>query len=88
MMTIRLILNDGTIIENGWAGLADGFLWLWLPGWTIQQAAAVAFDPSRTGKIVYQYGEMQDEFEGFTNCTNLMQGDGEAAVCLTKGVML
>ena len=35
----RLILSDGTVIEDGQAGLADGNLWLYLPGYTMQDAA-------------------------------------------------
>ena len=80
----RLILADGTEIENGRAGYADGYLWLWMPGYTMAEAAAVAFNPLKTGRIVYQYGEMEDEYEHFTNCTTLMVQENEIAVCLKK----
>lgn len=85
MEGLRLILNDGTVIENGRAGLADGYLWLWLPGWTMAQAAAKAFDPSVMGKIIFQYGEMEDVHAGYTVCINLMQESTEVAVCMVKG---
>ncbi len=81
----RLILSDGTVIENGQAGLASGFLWLWLPGWTMIDAVQKAFNPSAIQTIVYQYGEMKDTFEGYTVCTNIMQQDDEIAICLVKG---
>lgn len=82
----RLILLDGTIIENGSCGYADGNLWCWITGYTMQQAAAIFFDPDKTGKIIFEYGEMSDEYEGFTNCINLfIDSDGKVSVCLVRG---
>ena len=81
----RITLNDGTVIDNGSAGLSSGFLWLYLPGYTIQQAAAVAFDPTKTAIIVFEYGEMSDTYNGYTTCTQIAESDGVASVCLTKG---
>ena len=82
----RLILMDGTTIENGACGYADGFLWCYIRGYTMAQAATVFFDPSKTGRITFQYGEMSDVYEGFTNCTNLsVDTDGLVSVCLVRG---
>ena len=81
-----LILADGTIIENGNAGLSEGFLWLWLPGWTMMEAAQKAFDPAVMGTIVYRQGESHDAtYTGYTVCKNLMQQGEEIAVCMVKG---
>lgn len=82
----RLILNDGTEIENGSAGYAAGSLWCRLPGYTMQQAAVVFFNPDITAVILFQYGEMEDRYEGFTNCEAIMtEADGKVSVCMTKG---
>ena len=82
----RLILNDGTTIEDGVAGYAEGFLWLRFPGYTMQQAALLFFDPNKTARIIFQYGEMQDEYNGFTTCRTLtMDADGLMSVCMVKG---
>lgn len=82
----RLILMDGTEIENGHAGTAGSILWLWLPAWTMAQAAeAMIGHPEKTGHIVAEYGEMSDEYEGYTNCTRLTAEDGEICVGLTRG---
>lgn len=82
----KLILMDGTVIENGTAGYDQGFLWCYLRGYTITQAAQIFFDPSKTGKIIFQYGEMSDEYDGFTNCTAiLIDADGVVSVCLEGG---
>ena len=81
----RLILMDETTIEDGKCGYADGRLWCWLIGYTMQQAAGIFLDPAKTGKIVYEYGEMSSEYDGFTNCTNLfIDNDGKVSVCLMK----
>lgn len=81
----RLILNDETVIEGGQAGYSSGFLWLWMPGITMQTAAMIAFDTDKTERIVFQYGEMEQTYDGFTRCTQIMQEETQIAVCLTKG---
>ena len=82
----RLILKDGTIIEGGRCGYADAHLWCWITGYTMQQAAAIFLDPEKTSRIVYEYGEMSKEYDGFTVCTNLfIDNDGLVSVCLVKG---
>lgn len=83
----RLILMDGTQIEDGKAGYSDGRLWCWVTGYTLAEAAAIFLDPAKTGKIVYEYGEMSTEYDGFTSCTNLfIDNDGKVYACLAKGV--
>lgn len=82
----RVVLNDGTTIENGQAGCSEGFLWLWFAGYTMQQAASLFFDPTKTERIVYQYGEMADEYTGYTTCRSLMvDNDGMVSVSMVKG---
>lgn len=82
----RLILADDTVIENGSAGYSDGHLWCWVTGFTMQEAAAVFFDPEKTQEIVYEYGEMSDTYTGYTVCTNIfINSDGVISVCLVRG---
>ena len=45
----RLILNDGQTIMDGRAGMSDGRLWIYLPGYTMQ-AAGFRTDDSRVRK--------------------------------------
>lgn len=82
----RLIFLDETTIENASCGYASGCLWCWFPGYTMQEAAAICFDPDKTGKIVFEYGEMSDEYDGFTVCTNLFIEDDKISACMKKGV--
>ena len=82
---MRLILNDGTIIEDGRCGISEGFLWLWFNGYTMQQVAMIFFDPDKIAHIVFQYGEMQDVFDGYTICRTInINSDGQISVCLVK----
>lgn len=82
----RLVMADGTRIEDGEAGFSDGFLWLWFDGYTIQQAAAISFDQEKTKHIVFEYGENQDEYNGYINCRTLsIDAGGKLSVCMTKG---
>lgn len=82
----RIRLNNGTVIENGTAGYSDGSLWLYFSGYTMMQAALLFFDTANTAVIVFEYGEMSDTYEGFTNCTSLTTNtDGKVSVCLKRG---
>ena len=80
----RLILNDGTELENGEAGYSGNTLWCYVPGISIQQAAALFFDREKTAKIVFQYGEMQDVYEGYTDPAIIMQADNQVKIALKK----
>ena len=82
----RLILNDGTVIENGEAGQTPLNLWLWFGGMTLQEAAALFFDTEKTETITFQYGEMEDIYEGYTSCARLeIDTDGKITVCMKRG---
>lgn len=81
----RLILADGTKIENGEAGYADGLLWLYKTGYTLAEAAAVFTDPEMTWVIRFRYGEMEDRYDGFTDCRAIRTDpDGNVSVCMKK----
>lgn len=79
----RLILNDGSEIENGQAGLANGALWLWIPGkfWDV---ADMARNAEKMQIITFQFGEMQEEYEGYTICTGIMSNSDVIAVSMVK----
>ena len=82
----QIVLNDGTVIPDGTVGYAGGLLWCYFTGYTMQQAASLFFDPEKTDRIVFDYGEMSDTYEGFTNCVTLtISMDNEVSVCMAKG---
>ena len=85
MSGTSLIMKDGTRIEDGRAGYADGALWCYFEGYTMAQAAAIFLDPEKTDRIQFKYGEMQDEYEGFTECRHMdIQEDGSGRACLMR----
>ena len=85
-ISTKIVLNDGTEIEDGRAGYAEGFLWCYLTGYTMQRAASLFFDVNKTERIVFEYGAEQNIYEGFTECINInINVDGIVSVCLTKG---
>ncbi len=82
---MKVVLNNGTVIDDGSVGLSDGFLWLFMPGYTMQDAAAVAFNPEAVRRIIWQAGDDEYVYTGYTVCTNIGAEDGRIAVCLVKG---
>ena len=84
----RLILNDETVIEGGEAGMSSRHnLWLWFTGYTLMEAAEIFFNPNKTAKIVFQFGEMETEYKGYTNCTSIsIDMDGKVSVCMVQEV--
>lgn len=84
----RLILNPGeheTILEDCEAGYAGGVLWLYLNGVTMAQAFALLSDEANTTVIVFQYGDMEDRYEGMTHLTGIMDDGEQVRASLKKG---
>lgn len=81
----QIVLKDGTKIKNSSAGYADGYLWIYLSGYPMIMAINTFMNPAKTELIRFQYGEMEDTYEGFTKCINIMDDQhGQVSVCLTK----
>ena len=82
----RIILKDGTTIEGGGVGYSQGYLWCYFSGYTIQEAALIFLSPEKTETIIFEYGEMTDTYNGYTDCRNLsIDVDGRVSVCMAKG---
>lgn len=83
---VRIILADGTVFEGGTAGLSGaGSLWLYVSGDSMAVMAATFCDDWKTKTVVFEYGEMRDRYEGYTDCRTITLGDdGRASVCLRK----
>ena len=81
----RLIFADGTTVEDAACGYSEGFLWCWLPHYTMPAAAAIFFEPAKTERIVFEYGAMSNEYEGFTTCTNLFIDESQQVSGCLKG---
>lgn len=81
----KITLMDGTVFEGGRVALADGFLWLWIPGITIKSATDFVFDPEKMGEIRYQHGETENIYEGYTDVLHLMTNPDDISICMVKG---
>ena len=84
----KLVFNPGGnefVLPDSEAGYADGVLWLYLQGVTMAQAFELLSDPAYTSVIVFQYGEMEDRYEGMTRLTAILADDGQVRAALKRG---
>lgn len=82
----RLVMADGTTIEDGRAGYSSGKLWVWFTGYTLPEASTIFFDPTKTERIVYEYGNMSDVYEGYTEVISMnIDEDRVVSIALVKG---
>lgn len=86
MVERSLVLNDGTTINDGEAGLAGDTLALFFNGYTLLQAAQMMCDTSKTRRIRFCYGSEEDVYEGYTRCTTVSVQSGQVSVLLEKAV--
>lgn len=81
----RLILNDGTVIENGRAGLSGGELSLWMPGYSIVQVAMLIADKTKMQRVISSAGGLDNEYVGYTECVLItIDYNGETFVSMRK----
>ena len=86
MMDRKIVLNDGTEIMDGTAGLSSsGKLWIYFTGYTMMQAAMMFLDPEKTERIVFFGGENETTYEGYTSCVNMSKDEnGQFHICMTR----
>ena len=87
-MTRKIVLNDGTEIDGGTAGISSGGgLWIYFTGYTMMQAAMMFLDPQKTAKITFIGGDSEAVYEGYTNCVNMsLDETGQFHICMTREV--
>lgn len=80
-------LADGTEYQNGECGYADGTLVCWLPSDTEMVSAFSAFsNPEKTSHIAFHYGDMQTEYDDFTDLRGIHRDyDEQIVIQLRKG---
>ena len=80
----RLIFANGITWEGTELGAADGTVWLFLYGITLMQALPVITNQAATEKIIFQYGEMSETFEGYTHLKVITEDATGCQACLVK----
>ena len=70
----RLIFADGTTVENGEAGFADNTVVCFVD-MSMTEAFRLFGDTNRTSVITYQFGAMENRYEGYTQLAYIMTSD-------------
>ena len=79
----KLILNDGTELENSYACETLENLFLYIKnGMNMMQVFMLLYDPNKTDRIIYTSGDMTSEYTGFTVVQTIDTGVG-GLVCAT-----
>lgn len=84
----RIVFADGTKYENTSAGYSDGVLVVFMnTAITLHEAPEIFFNPNKTSRIVFEYGDMEDTYDGFTHVTNMREDvDKNVSVTLRKDI--
>ena len=82
-----LVLADGTELDRCECGYSQGTLVCWLPSDMDLRIAFDAFsDPAKTSHIVFHYGSMQTEYDGYTELCSLHRDyDRQIVIFLQRG---
>ena len=81
----RVILNPGTNeirLEGANAGQTEVSLWLYIPNMTLEEVFRIVIVPENLQTIRYEYGEMAEEYTGYTRVSVVQDGLNEISVCL------
>ena len=74
LLDSRLILADGTVLENSSCGFADKTLWCWIRGLTMADCFSIFTDPDKTNEITCLYYHTGYKYTGFTNIEVIRKG--------------
>lgn len=83
----RIILNPGENeirLEGANAGKTDASLWLYIPNMTLKEVFSVVIDPENVNTIRFEYGDMMDEYVGYTRVSTIQDSGEEISVCLKR----
>lgn len=80
----RIRMNDGAIYEEGEIGYADGVIWCFLKNIDLISAFQNFSNPEKTQKLVFEYGEMSDVYEGFMSIGAVIQKEQGVNIMLRR----
>ena len=84
-MRNTLILNDGTRLVVSYCGANAGYLWIDVYEKSFYECAYLFSNQKLTSRMVYEFGEMHQEYEGYTELTVVMAEDDYVKVALKRG---
>ena len=82
----KIFLNNGTVFDNSNCGLADGYLWCWIKGSTLEEVVPLFFNPENTKTIKYQIGTTFASYIGYTSVRFTRRDSDGCSICMTKPV--
>ena len=81
----KIILADGTVIENAYVLQSIGRLWFYFTnGMNIREVFALMADPEKTERITMIRGETETVYEGYVSILNIMRDTGLVSGGLTR----
>ena len=81
----QIVMNDGTIYEDATIGYNNGVIWCNIPNKTITDVIPDFIDHQKTEKLIFQYGEDEDVYEGYTVLGAVLQQENMAQIQLKRG---
>ncbi len=85
---MRVVLADGTIVENCSIGATAFGIWVNVKNMNLMTAAQLFGDPEKTRLMRFEYGSMYDEFEGYTQLSVInCDRENEIRIRLTGGTV-
>lgn len=82
----RIVMADGTEMIDAEIGYANGHIWCFLKNITLPMAYDLFSDTRKTGTLIFNYGEMQDVYEGYTQVNTIKISEDGVDVRLDKEV--
>lgn len=77
--------SKNQILSDCSAGATTDNLWLYLKGWTLAEAADLAFDQESLERIEFHYGSLHTTFDGYTKATAVIDRGDRIEVRLAGG---
>lgn len=80
----RIVMADGTELMDSEIGYSNQHIWCFLKNITLPVAYDLFSNPQKTGTLIFDYGEMQDVYEGFTQINTIKISEDGVDVRLDK----
>lgn len=80
----RVVMADGTELIDAEIGYAYGHIWCYLQNITLPMAYDLFSNPQKTGTLIFDYGDMRDVYEGFTQVNTIKISEDGVDVRMDK----
>ena len=80
----RVVMADGTELIDATIGYANRHIWCYLQNITLPVAYDLFSDPQKIGTLVFDYGDMQDVYEGFTELHTIQRSENGVDIRLDR----